>query len=716
VAQARRVAALSQLTDRGDLALQLALAADRVDSSRETVASLLSAVSRSPALARFTPTEETASWLDVNPVSGQVAVVDRAARVHLYDERGGPEIATYDPYPPGWTTEVACTCDPATFSPDGETLVLGVPNLDYPSVRLLDAKTLRPLPRQLRGQPRQALPSGASFSADGSRVAVSFDRYDAEKEKGLGPMDIVWDTAHPGRPILKVRPVGDSVRAKISQDGDRLYVVPGWNSDLPDVPLQTIEVSSGRTVLSRRGPRGSISLTPDGSLLATLRDEQVALLDAATGREVRRLTGLPVADAGEVEISADGRLLAATGEDGVVGVWDVRSGILQERIETDRADFVDDVRFSADGERLLTVTNVGLWAFDLSGAGRYVRRTAPPSHAVQVGWDSRFVSPRGDAVVAQARRGTSLTSRVSLIDLRSGAERTVRAPGWPGTDFTGSWRADGGRLVIPTGDSVYVVNVPSGRVLRRRDLAAEQAEYTADGTRILARLSNGWAFLDAATLRTLSRPVLPGAGHVVGSMLTPSGSRVVVLTADEPRSPFDFTLVEGWALVDLDDGHVIERGPFGIHPHSAVLSPDGTTLAAAGSGELEVVDLASGDARRSGITPLETESDGVRAVFSPDGRRVVTADEAGRLSLWDARSAALLGTVRLGKWLVMPAFLPDSRTVRAVDQDGAVYEWDTSEQRARKVACSIVGRSLTEEEWETVLPDAQFERTCPAAG
>ncbi len=711
-AQARRVATLSQLTDRVDLSLLLALAAVHVARSSETVAGLLAAVSRSPALARFTPTEETASWLDVNPVSGQVAVVDRAARVHLYDGRGGSEIATYDPYPPGWTTEVFCVCDPAAFSPDGETLALGVPSQVDDPVRLLDGRTLRPLARQLGGQPSQAIPTGASFSADGSRVAVSYDRYDAEKEQGLGPMDLVWDVAHPGRPVLRVRPVGDLVRATISRDGDRLYVVPGWNSDLPDLPLQTIDVRTGRTVLSRPGPHGNTALSPDGSTVATVRDEQVVLLDAATWRETRHLTGLPVADVGETEFSADGRLLAATGEEGTVGVWDLRSGLLLQRIETERADFADDVRFSPDGERLLTVTDTGLWSFDLSGRERYVRRTAPPSREVQATWDSRFLSPTGDTVVAQVRRGTSQRTRVFLVDVGSGAERTVHGPGWMGTDLTGSWRPDGRRLVIASTTSLYVVDVPSGRVLRRRDLSVEQVDHTADGSRIVARLTRGWAVLDAATLETLSRRVPPDVGHVVDSLVSPSGRRVVALTADEPRAVFDFTQVESWALVDLDGG-VVRRGDFGIRPHSAALSPDGTRLAVAGSGELEIVDLRSGQARGSGESVVETESDGLLATYSPDGRRVVTADESGRLSLWDGRTAALLGTVRLGGGLLSPAFLPDSRTVRIAAVDGAVYEWDTSVERARSVACHIVGRSLTGKEWGDVMPSIPFEATCP---
>ncbi len=713
--QARRVAALSQLTDRDDLSLLLALAAVRVDRSRETVAGLVAAVSRNPALARFTPTGQTPSWLDVNPVSGQVAVVDRAARVHLYDGRGVPEVATYDPQPPGWSTEVFCVCDPAAFSPDGEILVLGVPSQVHDPVRLLDGRTLVPLRRQLRGQPRQAIPTGASFSADGSRVAVSFDRYDAERNRGLGPLEVVWDTARPERPILRVRPIGDLVHLRMSPAGDRLYVVPGWNSDLPAVPLQTIEVSTGRTVVSRTGPHSAMALSPDGSVVAAVRDDQVVLLDAATWRETRRLTGLPVAEDGEVEFSADGSLLAATGGEGAVGIWDLRSGLLRQRIETERADFADDVRFSPDGERLLTVTDTGLWSFDLSGRERYVRRTAPPARKVQETWDSRFLSPTGDTVVAQVRRGTTQRTRVFLVDVESGAETNVRGPGWLGTDFTGSWRPDGRRLVIVSPTSLYVVDVSTGRVLARRDLSVEQADYTADGSRIVARLARGWAVLDAATLATLSRPLRPDVGHVVDSLVTPSDSGLVALTADQPRAAFDFTQVEGWALVDLGDGSVVGRGDFGIRPHSAALSPDGARLAVAGGGQLEIVDLASGKARGSGAALVETESDGLEARYSPDGRRVVTADGTGRLSLWDGRTADLLGTVRLGNALVSPAFLPDSRTVRIAAADGSVYEWDTSVERARAVACHIVGRSLTVEEWEDVMPSVPFETTCPAS-
>jgi WD40 repeat protein len=70
-------------------------------------------------------------------------------------------------------------------------------------------------------------------------------------------------------------------------------------------------------------PRRTLAFSPDGRLLAvTGRDGAVRLWDVAARRELRRLDG-GQGRVGRVAFAPDGRSLAVGGADGTVLVWDV---------------------------------------------------------------------------------------------------------------------------------------------------------------------------------------------------------------------------------------------------------------------------------------------------------------------------------------------------------------------------------------------------------
>jgi WD40 repeat protein len=74
------------------------------------------------------------------------------------------------------------------------------------------------------------------------------------------------------------------------------------------------------------GQAYAVAISPDGQIIASCgADGDIALLDAATGAERRRLTGHSAA-VEQVLFSPDGDLLASLSGDGSLRVWDVRSG------------------------------------------------------------------------------------------------------------------------------------------------------------------------------------------------------------------------------------------------------------------------------------------------------------------------------------------------------------------------------------------------------
>jgi WD40 repeat protein len=200
----------------------------------------------------------------------------------------------------------------------------------------------------------------------------------------------------------------------------------------------------------------------------------------------------------------------------------------------------------------------------------------------------------------------------------------------------------------------------------------------------------------------------------MGATRGPTQSTAIVLTGDEPRSGFDFTSIKSWALVHVPTGEVRRQADFAISTSSTAVSPDGAFLAAAGGGRVEIVELATGASRASGDAAVDTETGGFGLTYSSDGERLVSSDDSGRVTLWDGRTAAPLGTVKPADGTTSVAFLPDNQTVRIAAVDGAVYDWDTSVDHAVDTACRIlVGRSMTEAEWSAVLPNQPYQPTCP---
>jgi sugar lactone lactonase YvrE len=114
------------------------------------------------------------------------------------------------------------------------------------------------------------------------------------------------------------------------------------------IPSRWVRTLSGHTGLVY-----GVAFSPDGTLIATVSDDDTAVLwDVATGRTVRALTG-HTRDIAWVAFSPDGTLLATSGTDGMARLWDVATGHTV-RVLTGHTGHVFGVAFSPDGSLLAT--------------------------------------------------------------------------------------------------------------------------------------------------------------------------------------------------------------------------------------------------------------------------------------------------------------------------------------------------------------------------
>ena len=129
---------------------------------------------------------------------------------------------------------------------------------------------------------------------------------------------------------------------------------------------------------------------------------------------------------------------------------------------------------------------------------------------------------------------------------------------------------------------------------------------------------------------------------------------------------------------------------------------------------IHTIDVATGT-QRQGSTDLSAE---VRWLnYSDDGDLLVSGAADGGVSLWDASTLDLLGTVyppHLAKPVPAGAqFIGDTHDVAIASINSRVYRWETDLDRALDFACQMAGRNLTEDEWTQFLPERPYREVCP---
>jgi DNA-binding SARP family transcriptional activator/WD40 repeat protein len=716
-ADARRVAAQSQLADRIDRSLQLAVAALAVEPSAESRAGLLAALARTPQLTAFAPAADAAFWrMDVSPDGEQVAVMDAANHIWFYDPDSLEPLGDYDPFPPKWDVDgVGLAADPIAFSPDGQVLAIAIMNISGDPVRLVDTSTRRPLGTQLGGQPSPSYPTDLDVSPDGRYLAASLDSEGQVKA-------FVWDLERPGRPLHEIELSNGLQYVEFSPDSKQLYTVPGWTSDPPPV-VKVFDVATGRQVRNLGELGQPLEISPDGSTMAYANGTDVVLADSRTGEPLRRLKG-PEETIRQIRFSADARRVVAVAEDSTATVWETTNGNLLERIPltVGTKGRPGDARLGRNGETAFVIVEDGLMALDLRGDQRYVRRVAPPDEAgIPISDSQRYPSPDGSriAVARYYPETNSQLERDELTFLTAVDGEVAETIGEAWLDEGGSvraWSPDGARFALVEAGSrqLAVRDSGSGELLVRGGFeGAHIVVYHPSGDRLLVQEDVGVRLVDAATLEPLTPPVSAPGRRTELLAPVPGGDRAVLVTAPALGGVNNrWGAARQWSLVDVRTGELIREGRLQHNLSSAVVSPDGERLAVGSSDGLEIVELETGRSLHSVDLGASHETEGRHLAWSGDGERVATNDSSGRVSLWDGRTSQLLGTVRPGDVDSATTFLDDDRTLLIVGWDGAVYEWDTSLAHAVDTACGIVGRGLTEAEWRASFGGRPYQRIC----
>ncbi len=418
-----------------------------------------------------------------------------------------------------------------------------------------------------------------------------------------------------------------------------------------------------------------VALSPNGQTVAALTQKSLCFWQAATGKQIQKITGQPE-NALYLQFSPDGKLLAIGIGDGKVSLWEWENKVERRLDVPTRKLGIDSAFhgcFSPDGKWFVVG---GGWDSPLgvyeSATGRQVRRFDCSASISAVSPDNKRL-----AVASMKNDKGAAETVLRFFELDSGKE-TVQYPlGHRDSYFSLAFSPDGKLLACGRSYRSCLLDCASGRVVHRFTGFLQKLLFAPDGKTLSASAGARIRMWNVATGRDRADGM--GGFELVGS-ISPDGRILAAAESGEPAVSLWDTATGRFlrALPVKEGGHTVKSLKF---------VSDGKSLFAGQSNStLRFWDVAGGKEQRTVQLRDENRPNPHDIFFhrfhvSNDGKRVSTLEWFGarnetRLALWDIDSGKLLSQHVMPPWLLPPysvletAWSGDAATLSLRRNDG----------------------------------------------
>jgi WD40 repeat protein len=699
IAHSRQLAAQAQtqLGDQLDLALLLALEANRITTTVEARGSLLMALQQTPALITYLRGHRGRVWgVAYQPQGEWLATGAEDGDVLLWNPHSGQRL----PVAPlvnraGYVRALA-------VDPQGRLLASGHRN---GAITLWGMSSLPPESTIVTLHSSQI--NQLAFDAE-SRTLASAAR------DGLGLTD-----------LTKLGEGGESKLVNQAPTSSVAYSSNGqWQAvGRDDGQLILINLTTSQTMTLTKGSEAIAGLAfgPDSQHLAASAGAAIQVWDLAT-RQPFTLSG-HTALVQSLAFSPAGELLVSGSRDGSVRRWSLRNrALVGERLVNRSApytsrsyrfarepsvseqlvntsDWVVSVAFRPDGQQIASGSanqSVTLWQVD--DAPRLAHPLA--GHTDEV-WTVGF-SPDGRWLASGSK-----DHQVVLWEVQSGRAITL-------SDHTAEVRTvafDPTGALLATGDEsgelrLWLANNPAAtptRFIQNAGVKIGSVAFSRDGTTLavgdFARQIVLW------NLR-VGQPVSTLLGIHDGQIWS------VAFSADGRQllAGDDSGVAKMW---DVTNRRAQGSFSYELPLQSVALSPDGRYVAG-GSADSNVILWDAQTGARLALLAQHTDRV-LNLVFSPDSQTLASASFDQQVILWDVPTRRMIGAPLVGHTAPVNglAFRPDGRSLASAGDDRLVLLWDIDLSSWYGRACQIANRNLTVDEWSLYLGDELNSIACP---
>ena len=444
-------------------------------------------------------------------------------------------------------------------------------------------------------------------------------------------------------------------------------------------PYSDIQLSASRVLIAgvqnsreqnrlydHEGSVRAVAYSPDNQYIASgSNDNTIKIWNAKTGQLVRTL---PVSDQRiyTVAFSPDGTQVISGGKDNVLRIWDMNTGEQVGQDLTGHTGSVRAVAFSPDGNQIASGGDDGKIYIWNKKSGRALFEK---DHGGLV-WTVAF-SQNGEMIASG-----STDRKIRLWNADTGEPIGEPIEGHQGTIFSLAFSSDSTRLVSGSSDRTVRLwdartRKSIGESFKGHDNKVYAVRFSPYDSRyvISAGADRSIRLWDAKRGRLIGQ-ILDAHDDLIWSLdVSANGDQLASSSSDRSIRLWDIRagLPTGQPLISTHESSVL----------SMALSPDDRYLVSADeSGKVKLWELGS---KQQDIITLGTHAVPVYAVtVSPDNRQIMSAGVDGTLRIWDIEKKAEIKKIKGhdGSAIYSAAFSPDGKQIVSGGQDNNLELWD----------------------------------------